>query len=196
MAGLRERKKEHARTTIQKQAMRLFTEQGYDQTTVEQIADAAGVSPATVYRYFMSKEDLVVTDEYDPIVIQSLLDRPADEPLIESVRAVMTGVLVKYFERDRDLLAARYALMKKTPALQAAQMEEHERAIELFAALMARHLRRPADDLDVRIACGALTGALQEAFSNWFARGAQGGEKRIREVLNRAIDRVESALRF
>jgi AcrR family transcriptional regulator len=196
MAGLRERKKEHVRTTIQKEAIRLFTEQGYEQTTVEQIADAAGVSPATVYRYYRSKEDLVVTDEYDPIVIASLLDRPADEPIIESVRAMMTGVVAEYFDRDHELLIARHQLRRKTPALAAAFIEEQERTIELFAALMARHLRRPTNDLDVRIACGALTGALQEAFSLWFEQGASGGERRIREVLNRAIDRVESALRF
>ncbi len=196
MSGLRERKKEHVRTTIQKEAIRLFTENGYDTTTVEQIAEAAGVSPATIYRYYKSKEDLVVTDEYDPIVIQSLLDRPADEPLIEAARAMMTGVLAKYFERDRELLAARMALRKKTPALQVAFLEEQERTLELFAALLARHLRRPADDLDVRIACGALTGALQEAITIWFARGAQGGEKSLRGILDHAIDRVASALEF
>jgi AcrR family transcriptional regulator len=196
VAGLRERKKEHMRTTIQKEALRLFSEQGYEQTTVEQIAEAATISPATVYRYFKSKEDLVVTDEYDPIVIQSLMDRPADEPLIDSVRAVMTGVLAEYFVRDRDLLIARHQLVKKTPALQAASFEEQERTTVAFAALIARHLRRPVDDLDVRIACGALTGALQEAFGAWLSEGGKGGEKSLRAVLNHAIDRLESALRF
>ncbi|HTU71760.1 MAG TPA: TetR family transcriptional regulator [Candidatus Baltobacteraceae bacterium] len=196
MAGLRERKKEHVRTTIQREALRLFTEQGFEQTTVEQIAEAAGISPATFYRYFTSKEDSVVTDEYDPIVIQALMERPADEPAIDSVRAVMTGVLAKYFDRDRDLLAARHQLLRKTPSLQVASFEEQERATELFSALIARHLRRPANDLDVRIACGAVTGALREAVGLWFAQGATGGEQRIREVLNHAIDRVESALRF
>lgn len=196
MAGLRARKKEQVRTTIQREALRLFTDQGFDETTVEQIADAAGVSPATFYRYFTSKEDVVVTDEYDPIVIQSLIERPADEPLIDAVRAVMTGVLAEYFDRDHDLIAARHSLRVKTPALQAAFYEEQERALELFSALMARHLRRPASDLDVRIACGALSGAMQEAMGLWFEQGAKGGGKRIRELLNHAIDRVESALRF
>jgi AcrR family transcriptional regulator len=196
MGGLRARKKELVHRTIQSEALRLFTEQGFEQTTVEQIADAAGVSPATFYRYFTSKEDAVVTDEYDPIVIQSIMERPADEPLIDAVRAVMTGVLAAYFDRDRDLLAARHELMRTTPALQAASAQEQERSRKLFSALIARHLRRPPDDLDVGIACGALTGALQSAFALWFEQGAKGGERRIREVLNHAIDRVESALRF
>jgi AcrR family transcriptional regulator len=196
MAGLRERKKERLRNTIQKEAVRLFSERGFDETTVEEIAEAAGVSPATFYRYFKSKEDAVITDEYDPIVIQSMLDRPADEPMIDSVRAVMTGVLAKYFDRDRELLLARHALLRKTPALVVASQHEQERTLELFSALIARHLRLPADDLDVRIACGAITGALHEAFTHWFAQGAKGGEARIREVLERAIVRCESALRF
>jgi AcrR family transcriptional regulator len=196
MAGLRERKKEHVRSTIQKEALRLFLKQGFDATTVEQIADAAGVSPATVYRYYMSKEDLVVTDDYDPIVISSILERPAGEPLIDSVRAVMTGVLVKYFERDRELLVARMQLRRATPSLQAAFIEEQERSLDMFSALIARHLRRPADDLDVRIACGALVGAMHEAFLLWIAGGARGGGEGLGDILNHVIDRLESALRF
>lgn len=196
MSGLRERKKVHVRTTIQREALRLFSEKGFDATTVEQIAEAAGISTATFYRYFTSKEDSVVTDEYDPIFVQSIMERPSDEPLIESVRAVMTGVVVHYVVRDRDLLVARYALRRKTPALTVAFFEEQERSQEMFTALIARHLRRPSDDLDVRIACGALMGALHETFGVWLGQGAKGGEPRLREMLNHAIDRVESALRF
>jgi hypothetical protein len=66
----------------------------------------------------------------------------------------------------------------------------------MFAALIARHVRRPPDDLDVRVACGALSGALHEAFAYWFAKGAKGGEKSLSELISHAIDRVESALRF
>jgi AcrR family transcriptional regulator len=196
VAGLRERKKERVRSEIQREALRLFAEHGFEQTTVEQIADAAGVSPATFYRYFTSKEDSVVTDGFDPIFIQSLLERPADEPLIDSVRIVLTDVLAKYLERDRDLLMARMKLTKATPVLQVAFFAEQERSLELFTALIARHVRRPADDMDVRIACGALAGAMHEAFGLWFAHGATGGEARVREILEHMIERCASALAF
>jgi AcrR family transcriptional regulator len=196
VAGLRERKKERVRSEIQREALRLFCEHGFEQTTVDQIADAAGISPATFYRYFTSKEDSVVTDGFDPIFIQSLLDRPADEPLIDSVRSVMTDVLAKYLERDRDLIMARMKLTRRTPALQVASFAEQERSLELFTALIARHLRRPADDMDVRIACGALTGAMHEAFALWFETGATGGEARVREILGHTIERCASALAF
>jgi len=195
MAGLRERKKVHVRTTIQREALRLFSEQGFEETTVEQIAEAASISTATFYRYFTSKEDSVVTDEYDPIFVQSIMERPSDEPLIDSIRAVME-VVAHYIARDRDLLVARHALRRKTPALAAAFFEEQERSLEIFSALMARHLRRPADDMDVRIACGALSGAMHETFGIWLGQGAKGGEKRLREMLGHTIERVESALRF
>jgi AcrR family transcriptional regulator len=196
MAGLRERKKLNVRTAIQREALRLFSEQGFETTTVEQIAEAAGISAATFYRYFTSKEDSVVTDEYDPIFVQSFMERPSDEPLIDAVRVLMLEVVVHYIVRDRDLLVARHALKSRTPALATAFFEEQARSQEMFAALIARHVRRPPDDLDVRVACGALSGALHEAFSTWFAQGAKGGEKGLRELMNHAIDRVESALRF
>jgi len=195
MAGLRERKKVHLRTTIQREALRLFTEQGFDATTVDQIAEAAGVSPATFYRYFTSKEDSVVTDEYDPIIVQTIMERPSDEPLIDLVRAMM-GVVVQFIARDRDMLIARHAVRSTSPHLAAAFYEEQERSHKMFTSLIARHMRRPQDDPDVRIACGALTGAMHEAFSIWIEKGGHGGEARLRELLSHTVDRLESVLRF
>ena len=194
--GLRERKKERVRSSIQRAALRLFLKNGFEQTTVEQIAEAADVSPATFYRYFATKEDSVVTDDYDPLFIQLLIDRPADEPLIDSIRAVLMGVMAEYVERDRDLLIARNTLANQTPALKAAQWEEYERSLELFSALIARHVRRTSDDLDVRIAVGALSGALQQAFTAWLAQGAPRGKSGIRHILERTIERCAGALDF
>ena len=64
----RQRKKAATRDRIRACALRLFREQGYDATTVEQIAAAAGVSHMTFFRYFPAKEDVALSDSYDPLI--------------------------------------------------------------------------------------------------------------------------------
>ncbi|HUJ75276.1 MAG TPA: TetR family transcriptional regulator, partial [bacterium] len=68
--GLRERKKAKTRAVIQQHALRLMKEQGYQATTVEQIAEAAEVSPSTFFRYFPTKEDVVLYDVLDPVLMR------------------------------------------------------------------------------------------------------------------------------
>ena len=75
--GLRERKKARTRATIQKHALRLFRQQGYEATTVSQIAEAAEVSESTLFRYFPTKEDIVRWDEFDPLIVEAFKAQPA-----------------------------------------------------------------------------------------------------------------------
>src|ERR1700682_1242027 len=84
--GLRERKKQKTRESIQHEAMRLFGKQGYEQTTIEQIAAAADISPSTFFNYFPTKEDVVLYDAYDPVILSLLTERPAAEPLSIDIR--------------------------------------------------------------------------------------------------------------
>src|SRR2546428_363702 len=84
--GLRERKKQKTRESIQRTALRLFEKQGYEETTIEQIAAAVEISPSTFFNYFPTKEDVVLFDAYDPIAIRMFLERPKDEPLNVGVR--------------------------------------------------------------------------------------------------------------
>src|SRR5215468_1308232 len=85
---LRERKRTRTRLAIQAEAIRLFAEKGYDNTTIEDIAYAAAISPRTFFRYFPSKEDVVLWDEYDPVLDDLVAARPADESAALTVRAV------------------------------------------------------------------------------------------------------------
>src|SRR6266487_5179086 len=107
---LRERKRTRTRLMIQTEAVRLFTEKGYVQTTVEEIADAAAISPRTFFRYFPTKEDVVLWDEYDPLVLDLLESRPDDEPLAETLRAVTRESLSGLYRRDPERLLARVRL--------------------------------------------------------------------------------------
>src|SRR3954463_13039253 len=91
--GLRERKKLKTRRAIQEHALRLFQARGYDATTVEQIAAAAEVSPSTFFRYFPPKEDVVIPDESDPLIAESLRRQPAGLSPVEALRATLREIV-------------------------------------------------------------------------------------------------------
>ena len=93
MLGLRERKKARTKAEIQRQALRLFHEQGYAETSVDQIAAAAEVSPSTFFRYFPTKDDVVLSDFMDERTMRLLVDAPAElEPLAALRHAVIEGM--------------------------------------------------------------------------------------------------------
>ncbi|GAA2145582.1 TetR/AcrR family transcriptional regulator [Actinomadura napierensis] len=104
--GLRERKKARTRAAIQTCAMRLFREQGYDATTIAQIIEAADVSETTFFRYFPTKEDLVLHDDYDPMLIEAFQEQPPVPALRASFAAAFTGITARAGRRP-DGLAVR-----------------------------------------------------------------------------------------
>ena len=106
----RERKKAATKHAIQDHALRLFVEKGYDATTVEEIAAAAGVSHMTFFRYFPRKEEVVEYDEYDPLLEDLIAARPPDEaPLTALHNAIRTGL-------EAVLTTDREALRRPNPA--------------------------------------------------------------------------------
>src|SRR5207302_1200114 len=130
--GLRERKKARTRASIREHAMRLFREQGYGETTVEKIAEAAEVSPSTFFRYFPTKEDVVITDDYDPLLIAAFRAQPPEVSVVEafrrSVREVFSSLDADVAERE----AYRHELMETVPELRAALYSEYRRSIDLI----------------------------------------------------------------
>jgi AcrR family transcriptional regulator len=165
--SLRERKKIKTRRAIRREAYRLFAAQGYDATTVEQICDAAEVSPSTFFRYFPTKEDVVVTDEYDSVMKEGLRARPADEPLIESLRHVMRTLLNQYLVNEIDEVLARNKLYREVPALRSRMAEGLGESHEALREILAERTGRDKESLEVRVVCGALIGALMEGFLTW-----------------------------
>ena len=167
LAGsLRERKKMKTRESIQREAMRLIQEQGYEKTTVEQIAAAVDVSPSTFFNYFPSKEDVVLYDAYDPIIGKLLLERPADEPLSVAIRNVLEE-MAGIFERDRDIILARAHLWLDEPALRARLWEELERGQVFMTGLVAQRSGRDADDFEIRVTVMVIIMAAMEAMREW-----------------------------
>ncbi|HZE39324.1 MAG TPA: helix-turn-helix domain-containing protein, partial [Stackebrandtia sp.] len=87
MTGLRERKKERTRLEIQRHALRLFRQRGYANTTMEQVAEAAEVSPSTLFRYFPTKEDLIGSDDFGQRLAEAYDAQPAALGAVEALRA-------------------------------------------------------------------------------------------------------------
>ncbi|SNT58174.1 DNA-binding transcriptional regulator, AcrR family [Asanoa hainanensis] len=158
--GLRERKKLRTRATIREQAMRLFAEKGYGETTVEQIAEAAEISPSTFFRYFPSKEQLVLVDDLDPIMIRSFQEQPADLPVLTALRRSMERAFTDMSPEQFDREQARQKLIRSVPELRAAQLDELQRTIKMLADGVAERLGRPAGDIESRAFAGAVVGTI------------------------------------
>src|SRR5262245_1125971 len=164
---LRERKRTRIRLMIQTEALRLFAEKGYTQTTVEEIADAAALSPRTFFRYFPSKEDVVLWDEYDPLTLELLEARPDNEPLLETFRAVTRETLGALYRRDRDRLLIRIRLAATVPEVRARFLEAQTHGVEELAGPLAAKRGTAVDALTLRVAASAMLATGSVACDIW-----------------------------
>jgi AcrR family transcriptional regulator len=188
---LRERKRTRTRLMIQTEALRLFNDQGYGDTTVEQIADAAAISTRTFFRYFPTKEDAVLWDEYDPLMLELFLSRPNDEPPFASLRAVMNATLEGLYRRDPERLLARIRLLGSVPELRARFLEMQASAGDQLAEVFARH-RGLGDDLELRVTAAAIVAAVTVALDRWQRTDGKGD---LLELVNEAIDALVTGTR-
>jgi AcrR family transcriptional regulator len=170
--GLRERKKQKTKASIQREALRLFKKHGYEETTIEDIAAAAEISPSTFFNYFPTKEDVVIYDEYDPQVFAALL-ADTGKPLAESIRDGLEA-LAGVFESDRDAIYERAKLSLEVPELRARTWEELEKAQNQFAAVIAARTGHAADDFQVRVIALAMVAAAFESALEWLKTGGKG----------------------
>jgi len=165
--GLRERKKARTRASLREHALRLFREQGYHATTVEQIAAAAEVSPSTFFRYFPTKEDLVLQDDMDTRMIEALERQPAGLSPVAAVRAAAREVFASYTVADLDLISENAGLTVTVPEIRARAMDEFARTIAVVSEALAKRAGRPADDLTVRTTAGAIVGVIMSITLPW-----------------------------
>jgi AcrR family transcriptional regulator len=150
--GLRERKKEKTRAAILDAALDLFLEQGYESTTVEQIAGAVEISPRTFFRYFTSKDHLVLWfhDHGEAIMLDALAERPHDEPPFASLMSGLRAVLADLEEstpEDVERFLKLRRLFERYPhlvGLSAARSAETQR--RLAAEIAARRGTDPDED--------------------------------------------------
>ncbi len=188
--GLRERKKARTRAEIQSHALRLFRAQGYDATTVAQIIEEAEVSQSTFFRYFPTKADLVLTDEFDPVIVAAFQAQPADLGVIPALRAAFRVALSQLSESELADQRERTALSLSVPELRGAMLDQFASAMTLLADIVAERTGRPTQDPAVRTLAGAVVGA---AVAVIFA-GADDPWADLPDQLDDALARLETGL--
>lgn len=172
MAGLRERHRARTREVIQEQALRLIAEQGYDGTTCAQVAAAAAISPATLFRYFPTKEDMVLQDPYDPMIAEAVRLRPAAEPPLTAVRRGLADAFAEVYESDLEEVRARTELILSVPALRSRMVEQQESlTAHLSQALADRNPPAEPAGLAPQVAAAACAAALGVAVEHWASAG-------------------------
>ena len=183
--GLRERKKIRTKETIQREAYRLFDENGYANTTVEQIAEAAEVSPSTFFRYFPSKELVLMADDLDRVTIEALARQPADLTPLQAFRRAFDITMKTVSEDNWQLERTRQRLVFSIPELKATQFDAYGRIIRLLAEAECQRTGRVGDDFEVRVFFGVLAGALMAVIDR------SPGEV---DQLYRALEFIESGM--
>jgi AcrR family transcriptional regulator len=184
--GIRERTRQAIRSELSETALQLFAERGFDETTARQIAAAVGVSERTFFRYFASKEDVVlgVLDELGVALADRLAARPASESPSVALRRsfdLMTETLA--LDPERSLAMLR--LTRGVPSLRARQIDKQDRWASRLADVLAERLGvATADDLRPSLYATTALGALDVAVTRW---DALGGATPLSEIIDEAF---------
>src|SRR5258708_3211555 len=188
--GLRERKKAKTRAAIQRHALRLFHEQAYQATTVEQIAEAVEISPSTFFRYFPTKEDVVLYDNFDPLLFAAFEAQPAELSPIQAMRRALHQVFVSVPAAEAEQQWERGRLILAVPELRMRMLDQLAEAVQLSAEMIAKRVGRRADEFAVRTYAGAMIGALLSALLT----GANDPNADFVELMDASLAHLEAGL--
>ncbi|WP_043670499.1 TetR/AcrR family transcriptional regulator [Streptomyces xylophagus] len=191
-SGLREMTRRMVRTQIAETAMTLFVANGFEQTTVEQIAGAVGMSGRSVFRYFPTKEDMVVghMDEIGDRLAEALAARPLDEDSWTALRHAMQPHLDE-LTADADTNIAVARMLDATPALRPSLLNKRARWADTLLPDITRRLRGPTRtrELRARAIVSSALACLNVAVDEW---ARTDGTKPIGELLDTALTAVRS----
>ena len=184
--SLRDRKKEQTRRVIQAEALRLFTEKGFEATTIEEIAAAADVAPRTFFRYFPTKEEVVFWPVYRPLLAGLMAARP-DESAVQALCHAIVDGLSAFYDQDREHVLNRLKLAFRTPALHPRLRQEQASSAQAMAAVLAQRLGMNPDNLEVRAMAAAVAAALWVAVEEWQTKD---GQVELRPLIERTLTTV------
>jgi len=152
---------DRTRATLQRCALELFLQDGYDATTVAAISRAAGVSQMTFFRHFPTKESVVLDDPYDPIIAERVAAQPVTLPALERVRRGLAQAWADVPEPVDSAARARIRLVAGHPGLRTRMWENtHRTERAVVDALLAGGVPRPQAVVATAACLGALTAAL------------------------------------
>ena len=184
--SLRDRKKEQTRLVIQAEALRLFTEKGFEATTIEEIAAAADVAPRTFFRYFPTKEEVIFWPAYRPLLAGLMAARP-DESAVQALCHAIVDGLSAFYDQDRERVLDRLHLAFRTPALHPRLRQEQATTAHAMAAVLAQRLGMSPDNLEVRAMAAAVAAALWVAVEEWQTKD---GQVELRPLIQRTLTTV------
>ncbi|WAL69089.1 TetR/AcrR family transcriptional regulator [Amycolatopsis cynarae] len=189
-----ERTRRRVREEITDVALALFLEQGFENTTVDQVVAAAGISRRSFFRYFGTKEDIVFGDlaEQGPVILAALEARPDDEPVWEALRHAF-AVLNTQVAPQRGLAIAR--LVATSPGLRAAHLEKHLRWQEQLAPEVERRLGDgdAPPGLRGQAVVATVLACLDAATAVWLDRGGKGGIEDLERLYDQALTTVRDS---
>jgi AcrR family transcriptional regulator len=167
---LRSRTRENVRVQIAEVAFNVFADRGFDAVTATEVAEAAGISRASFFRYFESKEDavFVAQEELGAKIAGRLRERPAGEDAWSALRQSLDPIIAVYRESPTQSLA-RLRLTRSTTKLRAHQLERFDQWKQLIGAALAERLGVEEVDLRIEALVAAALAALGSASSRWAA---------------------------
>lgn len=168
--------------------MRLFLEHGYDNTTVADIAQAVGVTSMTVFRHFATKEDLVLADDFDPVLAARIKASPADQPLLRRIRDTLIDSLAQASPPESQMLLARLKLALVTPALRARWLDNELHTRDVIVEALSQG---PHDRFRLQVVAGACLAAVSAALIRW---AQSGGQQPAHELVAQALDILQEHL--
>jgi AcrR family transcriptional regulator len=174
--GLRERRKRLTAAELEAAALRLFGERGFDAVTVDDIAAEADVSRRTFFRYFASKEDILLADHFVQLarLREAITARPPDEPVLTALRNALLS-MSSDFEDRKEMVILRGRIMRETPSLQARSLVHQKTWEEAMQQMVAERLGvDPTLDLRPGVVSATTLAAMRVAFQTWLSSGAKG----------------------
>lgn len=187
--GLRERKAARTRAQIVDVAVETFLAQGYDETTMEQIAEAAEVGTSTLYRYFPSKDLLILDRLIDTLdLAHRLRERPADEPPDVSLGAVLTTAAEQFGDPALRIPELR-RVIDAAPVPRARLWDLVLQSRADFEGVLAERMGLPADDISVRFTAGITLDVFQVVDEE----RKRDPHRDYADVVRRVLERLQAA---